>query len=224
MYAREDNKLGSKPSRHQSPSPSVPGSITPRQRTHPSPSPSTTTALNPREISIVSQTIVEDELSKIERQVVSLTILKGKRGKLEAIMEGKREVPRELKTERSLPGLGPNYRFSPQLRLEMGKLNKQHDHEFVDLCLRDLTEKVLPDAIQDLGDSIVSSRRRITRKVGSEDELEAVIRFNKGCISLLEQGEQLLAVRRPQQKKKPWVDDRRHSKRPRQDRPYKPVN
>ncbi len=170
------------------------------------------------------KTIVDDELSSVERQVVSLTILKAKRSKLQAMVEGKREIPRELKTMRSLPGLGPNYRFSPQMRLKEEELNKQQDREYVALCLRDLTEKVLPEARQS---KILKIRcaiaRRIAGKVDSEDAVAAEAHFNKECVVLQGQGQQLLAKRRPQKKKRRF-DDNRPSKKPRQDRPYKQTN
>ncbi len=227
MSAREGNKLSMsarKHNRHQSPSsPASLGSITPGQRTHRSPSPSPVPTQNPREISMVSKTIVDDELSLFERQVVSLTILKEKRSKLQAMVEGKREIPRELKTMRSLPGLGPNYRFSPRMRLKAEELNKQQDREYVALCLSDLAEKVLPDAEQDLEDSLCYSRRRIARKVDSDDAVAAEAHFNKQCAVLQGQGEQLLAKRRPQKKKRRF-EDKRPSKKPRQDRPYKQTN
>ena len=69
----------------------------------------------------VSKTIVDDELSSIELCVAHHP--QGKMYKLEAMVDSKREIPHQLKTMRSQPGLGPNYRFSTQMRLKVDELN-----------------------------------------------------------------------------------------------------
>ena len=102
------------------------------------------------------------------------------------------------------------------MRLKADKLNNQQDHAYMALCLCDLTEKVLPEADQDLEDSLCNSRRRIARKVDREDAVVAEACFNKEYALLKGQGEQLLTKRKPQTKKR-WVNDRNPSKKPRQD-------
>lgn len=221
---------GKNRSRRTLSSPSSPASmdgITPGQRER---SPSPNPLLPPssqelRGISAVSKTVVEDELASIERQVVSLAILREKEGKLRAMVDGKREIPRELTTQRSLPSLGPQYRFSPYMRHRAEELNKEQDREYVVLCLADLTGKVIPDAEQDLEDLFKQCRKRIARKVECKEVAAAEVLFNTKSKELLDQGEQLLARRRPQpQKKRRREESRRPSKKPRHDRPNKPVD
>lgn len=58
------------------------------------------------ELSEVSKAIVKDELANLERDVVQVAILEEKWRKLKAMVGGSREVPREMKAERSPPSLG----------------------------------------------------------------------------------------------------------------------
>ena len=58
-----------------------------------------------------SEATVADELLVIERQTVAVAILQEKRVKLQGMVEGSREIPRELKAVRNLPDLGPSYVF-----------------------------------------------------------------------------------------------------------------
>ena len=155
---------------------------------------------------------------------MSLAILQEKREKFQAMVEGKREIPRELKTVRNLPGLGPNYRFTPEMRIRAEQLNKEQDRQYVELCLSDLSRKVIPGAERDLEDTLDICKRRIARNVATSDAEAAEILFNEESTKLRGLGQHLLSKRRPQQKGKRRADGGRPSKRPRKDRPSKPVN
>ena len=67
-------------------------------------------------------TVVADELLVIERQTVAISILQEKRVKLQGMVEGSREIPRELKAVRNLPGLGQSYKFSAEVRFKAEEL------------------------------------------------------------------------------------------------------
>ena len=68
---------------------------------------------NAQELSRAARTVVSDELINVERQAVAIAILQEK---LQGMMEGSRDFPCELKAMRNLPGLGPSYKFSLEVR------------------------------------------------------------------------------------------------------------
>ena len=91
-------------SQHQSEGPSEDSqAITPGQK--PQENSNTLSLSQAREgLSRAAKTVVADELLMIERQAVAIAILQEKQEKLQAMVEGAREIPRELKATRNLPG------------------------------------------------------------------------------------------------------------------------
>ena len=110
-------------------------------------------------------TVVADELALVERQTVAIAILQEKRVKLQAVVEGSWEIPRELKAVRNLPGLGSSYKFSAEVRLRAEELCLEQDRAYVRMLLQDLSGKGIPDALQDMEDLLAICRRRIAHKV-----------------------------------------------------------
>ena len=163
-------------------------------------------------------TVVTDELFVIERQTVAIAILQEKRVKLQAMVEGSREIPRELKAVRHLPGLGPSYKFSAEVRLRAEELCKEQDRAYVGMLLEDLSGKVIPDALKDMEDLLASCRRRIARKVDAAVYSEAEFLFNEDSAALIERQDELLAAKRePRKRKATGQQQHRPSKRPRKD-------
>ena len=161
---------------------------------------------------------VADELLVIERQTVAVAILQEKRVKLQGMVEGSREIPRELKAVRNLPGLGPSYKFSAEVRFKAEELCKEQDRAYVSMLLEDLSGKVIPDALKDMEDLLASCRRRIARKVDQADYDAAEFLFNEDSAALLEKQDELLAAKRqPKKRKATGQQQQRPSKRPRKD-------
>ena len=162
---------------------------------------------------------VADELLVIERQTVAVAILQEKRVKLQGMVEGSRETPRELKAVRNLPGLGPSYKFSAEVRFKAEELCKEQDRAYVSMLrLEDLSGKVIPDALKDMEDLLASCRRRIARKVDQADYDAAEMLFNEDSAALLERQDELLAAKRqPKKRKATSQQQQRPSKRPRKD-------
>ena len=161
---------------------------------------------------------VADELLVIERQTVAVAILQEKRVKLQGMVEGSREIPRELKAVRNLPGLGPSYKFSAEVRFKAEELCKEQDRAYVSMLLEDLSGKVIPDALKDMEDLLASCRRRIARKVDQADYDAAEMLFNEDSAALLERQDELLAAKRqPKKRKATSQQQQRPSKRPRKD-------
>ena len=158
---------------------------------------------------------VADELLVIERQTVAVAILQEKRVKLQGMVEGSREIPRELKAVRNLPGLGPSYKFSAEVRFKAEELCKQQDRAYVSMLLEDLSGKVIPDALKDMEDLLASCRRRIARKVDQADYDAAELLFNEDSAAHLERQDELLAAKRqPKKRKATSQQQQRSSKRP----------
>ena len=78
------------------------------------------------------------ELLVIETQTVAIAILLEKRVKMQGMVEGSREIPRELKAVRNLRGLGPSYKFPAEVRFEAEELRREQDRAYVSMLLEDL--------------------------------------------------------------------------------------
>lgn len=170
-------------------------------------------------MSWAAKTVLADELTVVERQAVAIAILQEKQGKLQAMVEGTREIPRELKATRSLPGLGPSYKFSAKVRLQAEEMCKEQDRKYVDMLLKDLTGKVIPDAFKDMEDILASCRKRIARKVEKAEYAEAELVFNEDSCHLIEKQDELLTVKRqPRKRKAPELqEEQRPNKRSRKE-------
>ena len=133
-------------------------------------------------------------------------------------MEGSREIPRELKAVRNLPGLGPSYKFSAGVRFKAEELCKEQDRAYVSMLLEDLSGKVIPDVLKDMEGLLASCRRRIARKVDQADYDAAELLFNEDSAALIERQDELLACnRQPKIRKATSQQQQRPSKKPRKD-------
>ena len=168
-------------------------------------------------LSKAASTVVNDELSLVERQSVAMAILEDKKAKLQAMVDGSREVPREHKAIRNLPGLGPSYKFSAELRLKTEEWAKEQDHKYVEMLLEDLVGKVIPGAIADMQDILANCYQRMKRKIEESEVNTARFVFDEVASDYVLRGDELLKERRKPKRKASTQPERRPSKRPRQD-------
>ena len=121
------------------------------------------------------------------------------------------------KAVRNLPGLGPSYKFSAEVRFEAEELCREQDRAYVSMVLEDLSGKVIPDAFKDMEDLLASCRRWIARKVDQADYDAAELLINEDSAALTEKQDELLAVktyRQPRKRKATSQQQQRPSKRP----------
>ena len=111
----------------------------------------------------------------------------------------------ELKAVRNLPGLGPSYKFSAEVRFKAEELCKEQDITYVSMLLEDLSGKVIRDALKDMEDLLASCRRRIARKVDQADYDAAELLFNEDSAALLERQDELLAGKGSRRKERRLV-------------------
>ena len=131
------------------------------------------------------------------------------------MVEGSREIPRELKAVRNLPGLGPSYKFSTEVRLKAEELCLEQDRAYVRMLLQDLPGKVIPDALHDMEDLLGNCRRRIACKVDKAVYSDAEFMFNEDSTALIERQDELLAAKRqPKKRKAPGQQQQRPSEKP----------
>ena len=147
------------------------------------------------------QDYVAGKLISVEEDCVNIAILNEKRKKLEAIVEGDREVPRELKANRVPPSLGPHFQFSASIRREAEELCRKQDHEYVELLLSDLY-KITEQAYTSLEVTIEESGQAIKNKVTAKQKEAAEFLFNKMTMDYVADMESLLAKRRPGKRKR----------------------
>ena len=167
-------------------------------------------------LSKVAKAYVDDELAKFEKELVQLAILDEKKEKLQAMVDGSREVPREYKADRSLPSLGSFYDFSRVARLEAEEMGKRQDHEYVEMLLRDLTV-VSNEAWETSEKSMDAYRQKALNKVSEEQKGPAESYFNVESVNLAAEPKALLQKRRPAKRKRQPPSSQRPSKRPRKD-------
>lgn len=170
-------------------------------------------------LSEVAKAHVADEWAKLERDIVQLAILEEKKEKLQAMVDGSREVPRELKANRSLPSLGSYYSFTSAARLEAEEMYKRQDSEYVTMLLNDL-KTVSKDARNSVEESVEVYKQRALKKVKEEQKGPAGVHFDEGSTKLIKDPQAPLQKRRPPKQKRP--SSTRPSKRPRYDGKKKP--
>ena len=95
--------------------------ITPGQRVLDNEGSQSQTPQNPmeQELSKITLTEIDDQIQMVEKKVVAIAILAEKKIKLTAILSGARDIPRELRITRELPGLAPGCKYSASIRLQV---------------------------------------------------------------------------------------------------------
>ena len=58
-------------------------------------------------LSKIMLTEIDDQIQMVEKKVVAISILAEKKTKLTAVLSGSRDIPRDLRITRELPGLAP---------------------------------------------------------------------------------------------------------------------
>ena len=111
--------------------------ITPGQRVRESGSQSQTPQKATEQgLSKITLTEIEDQIQMVERKVVAIAILAEKKAKLTDMLSGAREIPRELRITRELPGLAPGCKYSASTRLQVEELTRSKTAPFYNLSWR----------------------------------------------------------------------------------------
>ena len=158
-------------------------------------------------LSKVSKAELEDKLQGLENKIVSVAILKEKRDKFQAMLRGDREIPRELRANRELPGLAPGCRFSARTRLRIEELARQQDKDFLELVLQDLETYILPEAEEDVQEAFKYAKKKIAANIPEGEVNLALTVFEADFLEMRRKQQDLLEKRRPKKRKQEEADE-----------------
>ena len=85
------------------------------------------------------------------------------------MLDGSREIPKEYRGERGIPGLAPGCKFSARARTQAVSLQKAHEREYLDLWVTDLQEYVIPEALQHIAGIMVEAERKMKKNIPEEE-------------------------------------------------------
>ena len=152
----------------------------------------------------------------VERKVVAIAILAEKKAKLTDMLSGAREIPRELRITRELPGLAPGCKYSASTRLQVEELTKSQDIAFLQLILDDLTNHVMVEAERDLDEALGTAKRKLRTYVPEPELQQACLVFDQKYVEMRVNEAALIEKRRPQKRKRSSeTDERPHPKKQR---------
>ena len=76
-----------------------------------------------------------------------------------------RDIPRELRITRELPGFAPGCKYSTSTRMHFEELTKNQDRPSLQLIFTDLKKHVMVEAKRDLDEALGKARQNLTRYV-----------------------------------------------------------
>jgi hypothetical protein len=77
------------------------------------------------------------------------------------MLDGNREIPRELRAKRTLPTLAAEYIFSVTAQFELNSIEESTDRRIISRLKDDLITTVIPSCKQDCEDAERKARRRV---------------------------------------------------------------
>ena len=167
-------------------------------------------------LSKITLTEIEDQIQMVERKVVATAILAEKKTKLTDMLAGAREIPRELRITRELPGLAPGCKYSASTRLQVEELTKNQDSAFLQIILADLNNHVMVEAERDLDEALGTAKRKLTTYVPESELKQACLVFDQKYVEMRVNEAALIEKRRLQKRKRSSEpDERPHPKKQR---------
>ena len=160
-------------------------------------------------LSKITLTEIDDQIQLVEKKVVAIAILAEKKTKLTAMLSGARDIPRELRITRELPGLAPWYKYSASTRLQVGELTKKQNNGFLQLVLADLKDHVMVEAERDLAEALVTAKCKLNTYVSESEFKQACLMFDQKYVEMRVNEVALIEKRRPQKRKRSWEQDER---------------
>ena len=112
-------------------------------------------------LSKIALTEIDDQIQMVEKKVVVIAILAEKKTMVTAMLSGARDIPRELRITRELPGLAPWCKYSASTRLQVEELTKKQNNSFLQLVLAELKDHVMVEAEWDLAEALVTAKRKL---------------------------------------------------------------
>ena len=156
-------------------------------------------------------TEIDDQIQMVEKKVIAIL---AEKIKLTAMLSGTRDIPRELRITRELPGLAPWCKYSASARLQVEELTKKQKQRLSSTSLGGFERSCHGRSRTGPGWSSDYCKRKLNTYVSESEFKQAYLVFDQKYAEMRVNEAALIERRRPQKRKcSSEQDERPHPKK-----------